>query len=217
MPDPISTAKDVIKSASSFGSNALPFVGPLIGGLTTNLQNRAMARDQMKFQERMSNTAYQRAVADLRKAGLNPMLAYMSGGASTPGGASMEMQDVVGTAINSARAGKQLRGQMDLMSIQGKAAMQGIEESKGRTGLYNAQRAVAVQEKEILQANKAEAQANAAFWRSTFGQWAPYISKGMDVLGSIFPMLRMFAPGVGGKAPGFGNPKPVRRVPGLVP
>lgn len=40
------------------------------------------------FQENMSSTSYQRAVKDLESAGLNPILAYINGGASTPSGSS---------------------------------------------------------------------------------------------------------------------------------
>lgn len=73
-----------ISAAASLGGAAMSSAGQA----SANSKSLKAQFNQNKWNEYMSNTAYERAVRDMKNAGLNPMLAYQQGGASTPGGAA---------------------------------------------------------------------------------------------------------------------------------
>jgi hypothetical protein len=92
----------------------------LAGSIATSaIGARLSQREAQKnraFQADMSNTSYQRAMADMRQAGLNPMLAYSQGGASTPTGSMANPQ--IKNPFIEANTAEQIKSETNLKKHQ---------------------------------------------------------------------------------------------------
>jgi len=185
--------------------------GPIIAaGITAatsafgaSRQNRtqiAMSREQMDFQERMSNTAYQRSMADMRAAGLNPMLAYGQGGATTPGGAQPNIVNPMGTELSgittTALQSRRVKAETD-------ATKQSEDTNFAQMQKYEAEQALVEENLRIASANvwsaKAEAQkakATIKFYQTETGQRLRHAQLTGESLG-VPGALGLLARGVG--------------------
>lgn len=164
-----------------------PIAGAAIGGLfgmggqaLANQETAASSAKQMAFQERMSNSQYQRSMADMSKAGLNPILAYKMGGAGTPSGASYTAGNVGSAGVAGAASGLSsaksarvadyeleiARGSSELIKTQELVAFKQAQKLMEDTKLAKANTARAYADTAILNENLHSARAAAEIARS---------------------------------------------------
>lgn len=174
-----SSASDAASAGTGLGAMLGGPVGALLGNLAGSviggLFSSKQASDNRSFQERMSSTAHQREVSDLRAAGLNPILSATGGsGSSTPSGAMASLPDMShmgSSAFQAEQTKKMNQAQIRSMDFN-------IENTESDTFKKQAEKELTDQLKE-----KAKAETNTA--KST-ARIAESEAKGADVLSGLY-------------------------------
>jgi hypothetical protein len=143
------------ESGASAVLSGIPFLGEGFAQEDQQQFSAQQASQQMQFQKYMSNTAHQRQVKDLKKAGLNPILSAPQTGASTPVGASGSSSALSGGKASAAII-------KDIMNLTQDKARTEIDLGKEQKKLTEAQQIVAGNTAAKLLSDTKKANAEAA-------------------------------------------------------
>lgn len=150
------------------------------GTQQTNEANALQAQLNRDFQAGQTGTAYQRAVADMKAAGLSPMLAYSQGGASSASGATAVMQDKLGSLSAGAKQGLMLKQQLDAQRLDNANRLANVSKTEQDTmtakelqNKYQSDVRLATAQEAAIKAKQPELDAVADIWRK-HGKTAGY-------------------------------------------
>ena len=144
----------------------------MFGSLGSAKMSQKTAKKQMGFQEYMYKRRYQMTMADMRKAGLNPILAYQQGGGAAPSGARATIPDIGASMVSGARKGAMLAQEL--------RNLKAVERRDRKAGdLMGSQQAVAAQDqwikrhqREILRMQIPSARAVGEYYSTPTGKWS---------------------------------------------
>lgn len=151
----------------------LPIIGPiiggalgLIGGAMQNSAASAAADKQMRFQKESAQNQYKWAMDDMRRSGLNPILAYKQGGAGTLSGSSYTPQNIGAAAAQgvSSVGSTALAAQRQETELANIAADTALKSSQDKTQ-------AALQIQAMAQAGQANANSALATQQTINASW----------------------------------------------
>lgn len=171
----------------------------LAGTLISNSAASREAEKNRDWQADMSNSAYQRGMADMKAAGLNPMLAYRQGGASTPSGATAQVHNIGDSVSNSAMSALRVREEINNLKTTNTNIAAQTETQKSQTALNNLLGIKAIADAnatntsaKLMSADLPQRENTAAIEGSKFGKAMRWFDRVTGSIGGVTDVIKPF-------------------------